>query len=394
MRILIAHNYYQQSGGEDQCVAQEIALLREHGHDVGLFSLHNDGIKTMGKTKAAHAAIWNSVAHSQLRETLREKPADIVHFHNTFPLMSPAAYYAARAEGVRVVQTLHNYRLACANALLLRDGRVCEDCLGHFAPWKSMRCGCYRGSRAASTVTTAMLATHRAMGTWRNAVDVYIALTEFGRRKFIAAGLPPERIVVKPNFVSPDRGVEDGGGNFAIFVGRLSEEKGVTTLLQTWQLLRGAMPLVIVGDGPLAPLVREAAERDPTIRWLGRLCPDAVLQLIGDAEFVVLPSICFEAFPRVIAEAFSKGTPVIASRAGAMAELVDDGRTGLLFTAGDPADLARIVRRQQSDRPAFARMRAAARAEFESHFTAELNYASLMQIYARVLAGAPSAKAR
>jgi len=393
MRILIAHNYYQQAGGEDQCVAQELALLREHGHDVQLFSLHNDSINSMGKVHIAGAAIWNPVAYSKLRKTLRESRAEIVHFHNTFPLMSPAVYYAARAEAAKVVQTLHNYRLACANALLLRDGRVCEDCLTRFAPWKSIQHRCYRGSRAASAMTTAVLATHRAAGTWRSAVQVYIALTEFARRKLIAAGLPEERIIVKPNFVTPDPGPGKGGGNFAIFVGRLSDEKGVATLLAAWQLLGGAVPLRIVGDGPLAPLVREATECDPAIQWLGKLPLDAVYRLIGEAEFAVLPSICFEAFPRVIAEAFARGTPVIASRAGAMAELVDETRTGRLFAPGDPGDLARAVRQYWSNRSALAGMRVAARTEFEDSFTADLNYQYLMGAYARALTGSPAAEA-
>lgn len=393
MRILIAHNYYQQPGGEDQCVAQELSLLRAYGHDVQLFSLHNDSIETMGRAELAGATIWNRAACALLSKRLRESRAEIVHFHNTFPLISPAAYYAARAEGAMVVQTMHNYRLVCANALLLRKGRVCEDCLTRFVPWKSVQYGCYRGSRSASAVATAMLATHRALGTWRNAVDVYIALTEFGRGKFIAAGLPPERIIVKPNFVLPDPGPGSGGGDFAIFVGRLSEEKGVAILLDAWRLLGGAVPLRIVGDGPLAPLVREAAERDPAIQWLGTLPPASVYQLIGDAVSAIVPSICFEAFPRVIAEAFSRGTPVIASRAGAMAELVDEKRTGLLFESGNAGDLARAVRELQSDRLALAQMRPAARAAFEARFSAELNHRRLMQAYHMALAGSPTAEA-
>jgi glycosyltransferase involved in cell wall biosynthesis len=393
MRILIAHNYYQKPGGEDQSVAQELELLRERGHDVRFFSLHNDSINEMGQVALALATVWNRTACAQLRQQLRESRADIVHFHNTFPLISPAAYYAARAEGAKVVQTLRNYRLVCANALLLRESRSCEDCLTRFAPWKSVQYGCYRGSRSASAVTTAMLATHRALGTWRNAVDVYIALTEFGRGKFIAGGLPPERIIVKPNFVLPDPRPGGGCGDFAIFVGRLSEEKGVATLLDAWKLLGSTIPLRIVGDGPMMPLVQEAARRDPAIQWLGAMPLSSVYQLIGDAAFAIVPSICFEAFPRAIAEAFAKGTPVIASRAGAMAELVQERRTGLLFTAGDAGDLARAVRELHSDRSLVSHMRLAARAEFEAKFTAEPNYRRLMQAYRMALTGSPATAA-
>jgi glycosyltransferase involved in cell wall biosynthesis len=386
VRVLMAHNFYQQAGGEDQCVFAEVAMLRWHGHDVIEYSLHNDLIDGMGRAEVAARTIWNPSSYRELRELLRQSRPEIVHFHNIFPLISPAAYYAARSEGARVVQTLHNYRLACANALLLRDGAVCEACVGAFAPWKSIPRKCYRGSRAASAVVTAMLASHRALGTWRRAVDVYIALTEFGREKFIAAGLPAGRIVVKPNFVHPDPGAGSGAAGYGIFVGRLSTEKGVETLLEAWRELGGRVPLKIIGDGPMAPLVQEAVSKDPAITWLGKLPVNTVYQCIGDAAFAVLPSVCFEAFSRVIAEAFAKGTPVVASRLGAMAELVDEGRTGLLFTPGDPQDLARTVRQLLADRSALERMRHSARAEFIRRFTAELNHEFLIAIYARALA--------
>jgi glycosyltransferase involved in cell wall biosynthesis len=285
-----------------------------------------------------------------------------------------------------VVQTLHNFRLTCANALLFRDGKVCEDCLGRFAPWPAIRRKCYRGSPAASAAVAAMLATHRALGTWQNAVDAYVALTEFGRRKFVAAGLPADRIIVKSNFVEPDSGPGTGAGGYGVFVGRLSAEKGVGTLLDGWRHLDGKVPLRIIGDGPMAPQVREESAGDPAIEWLGSLPPEPVYRLIGEAAFAVVPSQCFETFSRVIAEAFAKGTPVIASRMGAMAELIDEGRTGLLFAPGDPGDLARAIRQLLADSSALARMRSSARAEFERRFTAELNHEALMTVYAQALA--------
>lgn len=385
MRIIVAHNFYQQPGGEDNCVAAEIALLQSNGHQVTEYFQHNDDIDHMRRMNAATKTIWNYSSYRALRALLREERADIVHFHNTFPLMSPAAYYAARAEGAGVVQTLHNFRLICANALLLRDGMVCEDCLGKFAPWASVRHKCYRDSRTASATITAMLATHRFLGTWRNAVDVYIALTEFGRRKFVTAGLPEDRIMVKPNFVERDPGAGDGGGGYGIFVGRLSSEKGVQTLLEAWRHLDGRLPLRIIGNGPLAPLVKAEVERDPSIRWLGSLTIENVYSLIGDAAFLTVPSCCFEGFPRVISEAFAKGTPVIASRMGAMAELVDDLRTGLLFTLGDAPDLARAIRQLVADPARLLQMRASARAQFTGHFTADLNHQVLMRIYEQAL---------
>jgi glycosyltransferase involved in cell wall biosynthesis len=228
-----------------------------------------------------------------------------------------------------------------------------------------------------------MLTVHRVRGTWRNKVDRYIALTQFSRNKLIQGGLPGEKIVVKPNFVYPDPGRGDGAGGYAIYVGRLSAEKGIDVLLHAWR--DSAIPLKIVGDGPLAGKVRKASGK--CIEWLGSKSLDEVYALIGAATFLVLPSECYENFPRVVIEAFAKGTPVIASRLGAMAEIVDHGRTGFHFTAGDGASLAATIRQALSmpveDR---ARMRQAARQDYEGKYSAEENHRSLMAIYEQALA--------
>src|SRR5438132_7136589 len=204
MKILIVHNFYKQSGGEDQCVAAEVALLQAHGHEVIPYNVHYDAIDTLGRLEVASRTIWSRAAYHEIRELIRAHRPQIAHFHNTFPLISPAAYYAARAEGVGVVQTLHNFRLLCPNALFFRNGRVCEQCLGRSIPWPGIVHKCYRGSRVASAAAATMAAVHRMLSTWREAVDVYIALTQFSRQKFIAGGLPPQKLVVKPNFVYPD----------------------------------------------------------------------------------------------------------------------------------------------------------------------------------------------
>jgi glycosyltransferase involved in cell wall biosynthesis len=387
MKILVAHNYYQQAGGEDQVFSSEAALLEAHGDDVVRWTRHNDAINQMRGLSAARATLWNHSSAAELAELVRRHRPQVVHFHNTFPLISPAAYYAARAGGAAVVQTLHNYRLLCPNALFFRDGRVCEDCLGKSIPWPGVVHKCYRGSRSASAAVTAMVTAHRALGTWRTGVDAYIALTRFSREKFIQGGLPPDKIVVKPNFVHPDPAAGQGRGGYGVFVGRLSPEKGLPTLLKAWKSLGGGVPLKVVGDGPLAAAVQEAVAGGSAIEWLGRRPIQEVYSLIGEAMFLVLPSQCYETFGRTIVEAFATGTPVIAPRLGAMAELVQHGRTGWHFEPGDSLDLAAKVRALLLATPAArAQMRQAARQEYERNYTAEPNYRALMAIYQQACA--------
>ena len=378
MKILVCHNAYQQPGGEDEVVRTERRLLEERGHDLVPFTRHNDEIERMAALSVAGATLWSRATRRDLARLLKRERPDIVHCHNTFPLISPSAYYAARDAGTPVVQTLHNYRLVCSNAQLFRDGGPCEDCVGKSLPWPGVLHACYRDDRRASAVVVAMLGLHRALGTWSRLVARYIALTEFARRKFVEGGLPADRIAVKPNFLHPDPGPGRGDGGFALFVGRLSEEKGIETLLRAWEGIDD-VPLRIVGEGPLAPLVREAAERTGSVRWLGRLPQEEVQRLLGEARCLVVPSRWYEGFPRVVVEAYARGTPVVASRLGGLAEIVDGRRTGRLFRPDDADELARAVRSIDAEAGA---LRAAARAEFEARYTAEASYRTLMRIYA------------
>ena len=387
MRILLIHNRYLQPGGEDAVFEAEKTLLEQMGHEVISFVEDNARINGMNLLQAAWNAVWSGEAQEKIRRLIREKKPDVAHFHNTFLMISPAAYYACKEEGVPVVQTLHNYRLLCVNALFFREGRVCEDCLGRL-PWRGVVRGCYRGSPLASGVVAAMLTTHRALGTWARGVDVYIALTEFARRKFMEGGLPAEKIVVKPNFVHPDPGPGEGKGGYALFVGRLSPEKGIRTLLRAWEQLDGKVPLKVVGDGPLAEEVRRAAARLPGVEWLGRKGQEEVYALMGDAAFLVFPSEWYETFGRVAIEAFAKGTPVLAADIGAVAEVTDHGRTGLLFRPGDPEDLAEKVEWAWTHPNDLREMGREARREYEQKYTAEKNYEILMDIYERARATA------
>ncbi|MGD0139497.1 MAG: glycosyltransferase [Tepidisphaeraceae bacterium] len=382
MRVLICHNFYQQPGGEDQVFAAETELLRRFGHDVETHAVHNDQVESRGRLKLAAATVWNGAAAGEIARRASRHRAQIVHFHNTFPLLSPAVYSAARKTGAAVVQTLHNYRLICPAATLFRDGKPCEKCLGRL-PLPGVAHGCYRGSRSVTAVAAAMLTVHRALGTWADQVDAYIALTKFARGKFLAAGFDGRHVHVKPNFLDPDPGEGPGDGGFALFVGRLTEEKGIRPMLQAWKKIGSAMPLKICGDGPLAAevAVEGKPSTDSPVEWLGRRPLAEVIDLMGRASLLVFPSLWYEGFPRTIVESFARGTPVVASDLGSMGELVHTGRTGALFDPGDPDSLARTVLWLRENPIALRQMRREARREFLSKYDSARNHRMMQEIY-------------
>lgn len=387
MNILLAHNYYQQPGGEDGVFADEGALLESRGHRVERFTMHNATINGRSRAGVMRDTLWNRSAARAIGEVVHRSGATVVHFHNTFPLISPAAYHAARGAGAgaAVVQTLHNYRLLCPNSLFLRNGKSCEACLGRL-PWPAIVHACYRASRVQSAAVVAMIATHRTLGTWTKAVDAFICLSEFSRDKFVEGGLPAERLHIKANFVHPAPAVALRCGSYAVFVGRLGPEKGLHVLVDAWSRLPGNIGLKIIGSGPLDDYVRRAARDDPRIVLLGRQPTETVYQVIGAAACLVAPSLCYENQPRVVIEALAKGTPVIVPRLGALTELVDHGCTGLLFEPGNANDLARRIRELLAESPArYQAMRRAARLEYEANYTAETNYDVLMAVYEQAL---------
>lgn len=386
MKVLLCHNYYQQPGGEDRSFFDEEWLLKSHGHDVVRYTVHNDVIDEMSSLRLAKTLIWNRDSYRELRELIRRERPAVMHCTNTFPLISPSVYYAAKREGVPVVQSLHNYRLLCPNALFLRNNKPCESCLGKSIPLPAIIHGCYRDSRVASAGVAAMVSFHRLMRTWTRGVDKYFVLTEFARDKFIQGGLAADKMVIKPNFVHPDTGPGDGSGDYVIFVGRLSSEKGIDTLLSAWQQLPGNTKLKIVGDGPMAGRVSQAMNDDPRIEWVGRRTKEEVDRLIHKASCLIIPSICYETFGRAIIEAYVHGVPVIASRHGAMAELVRHGETGLLFDAGNATKLREAVELAFRDPDKLRQMRREARREFERLYTADANYELLIGTYKNVLA--------
>ena len=395
MKILLAHNKYQIPGGEEVVLEQEKHLLEDAGHEVITYCRSNHEIEKFNcleRLTLIGRTVWAVDTEREFSQLLTQEKPDIVHVHNTFFMLSPSIYGACKAHGVPVVQTLHNFRLLCPSVTFFRDGKVCEECVEH-GLWRSVYYGCYRDSRAATASVALMLGVHRFLGTWEKSVTCYIALTEFGRQKFIAGGLPAEKIAVKPNFVHPDPGERTRRGEYGLFVGRLSREKGISTLLQAWGRLPRHYALHIIGDGPERDGLEAQARQLSlsAVQFQGRLSRDETVTAMKRARFLVVPSGWYETFGMCIAEAFACGTPVICSRLGAMQELVSDGRTGLHFSCGDPNDLAEKVAWAWSHPNEMDAMGREARAEYEAKYTPERNYPMLMGVYRHALADLPTA---
>ena len=386
MRILLIHNRYRQRAGEDSVFDSESALLTQHGHDVEEFVKDNREIQTGFSASLAINAIWSRKSRNALKTAIREFRPDVIHAHNTMPLISPSAYYAASSSNVPIVQTLHNFRPFCLPGVFFRDGEVCEDCLTKSFCWSGVTHACYRNSKAASVVVASTFAAHWAIGTWSRKIDRYIALTDFARTKFIQGGLPADRVVVKPNFTFDRRRANDAVDSHlrrgALFVGRLSQEKGVLTMMKAWE--EAPMQLSIVGDGPL--LKKLSSNPPELVTFLGEMHPKEVSAAMNEAMFLVMPSEWYEGFALVLVEAFARGLPVIASRLGAMAEIVEDGLTGLHFTPRDADDLAAKVRWAKEHPAEIRQMGVNARRTYEKKYTPETNYLQLLTIYEDVIA--------
>ncbi|MBZ5504315.1 MAG: glycosyltransferase family 4 protein [Acidobacteriia bacterium] len=381
MKILMLHNRYLLPGGEDQVSTAETALLRDYGHEVDLVEEANRRVEQLGKTRTALRTLWSQESYRRIDEKLRGKSFDILHVQNFFPLWSPSVYYAASRHQVPVVQTLHNYRLMCVNSLLFRDQHVCEECLGRMLPWRGVVHACYRDSRAASAVVAGMIGAHKLAGTWQKRVAIYIAVSDFAREKYITGGLPGAKIVVKPNFIHPPPAAGSGGGGYALYVGRLSPEKGIKTMLEAWKSATSTVPLKVVGEGPLAEMVIAAGRTCPKVEYLGSKPFFEVLDLMRSAEFLAFPSEWYETMGRTIMEAFSVGTPVVASRIGPPASMVVPGETGFHFKPGCVAELKERLEWCSRNLEQLRALRGKARKAFEAKYTGTANIETLLAIY-------------
>ena len=388
MKILVAHSRYRQPGGEDTVFEQETRLLREAGHQLIVYERSNteaEQFPLIKKMALPKRVIWASDTRRELNELIRRNRPEIAHFHNIHYMISPSAYWACRELGVPVVQWLNNPRLICPSSTFFRDGHLCLDCWGKTPPYPGVLHACYRHSHTQTAVMAAMLAFHRWRKTWQNMVDTYLVATEFYRQMFINAGLPAEKLALKPHCVAPDPGARrNGPGEYALYVGRLDAEKGAHPLLKAWECL--AIPLKIRGSGPMLAEAEKVAQSSQWIEIIGRLDRPELFKLIKGARFLVWPSVgYYETFGLVAIETFACGVPVIGSRIGVAEEILTDQHTGLHFEAGNPIDLAAKVQWAWDHPDEMQQMGLNARREYESKFTAERSLNLIVDIYQQTI---------
>ena len=389
MNILVCHNLYRTRGGEDSVFEAETALLRARGHAVRTYTRDSRELDDAGLPRKLHAFVQGFASgrtRRDIAQLVAEDPPDVVHVHNVWPLISPTLYGAVKDHGIPVVQTIHNFRFFCINGLLLRNGRPCHLCQRGSA-WHGLRYRCLHGSLIYSAWYAAIQALHRHRRTFTNLVDRYIALNGFTRTLLIDAGFDPERVVVKPNAATvSERHVTDEPEPYLLFVGRLSEEKGVMTLLRAARLVP-EQPLRIIGDGPLAEAMRACidAEGMQHVEMLGYQPPEVVERHLARATACVFTSECYENCPLAIVNSVSLGTPVIASNVGGVPEFIPEDETGWLFPPGDYEALAERMRRVAANRAAVNTRRPQLREWGRAVFSEDANYDALMRIYHRVI---------
>jgi glycosyltransferase involved in cell wall biosynthesis len=388
MRILVAHSRYRSAApsGENRVVDQETAALAALGHEVELFERRSDDIEGWSAPRKAAlpaAVVWNGAVRRDLRAVLRSGRPDVVHVHNTFPLLSASVLYACRDAGVPVVVTLHNYKLACASGDFFRDGAVCHDCAAG-VPAAAMRHGCYRNSRAATAPVALAAVAHRRA--WRTMVAAYACISASQRDLLRGAGLPADRVFIRHNMIPARTATPASRRPEVMYAGRLDAAKGVPVLMAGWDHYwsaagRPGLSLVIAGSGPLEDEVRAWAAARPSVRYLGQLDAGACAAAMAAARTVVLPSAWEETFGLAAVEAMALGVAPVAAGHGAFPELITDGVDGVLFRPGDPAALAAALERADRGAETFAEYGAQARKTYEQRFDPADSLKRLLAIY-------------
>lgn len=383
MKILFIHNKYQFKGGEDTTLEMEASLLRSKDHTVQILEFNNDQLGSLSsKITSGIRAFYNLQSAKQLKQVIAEFAPDVIHIHNLFFRASPSILYAAKKMRIPVVMTVQNYRFLCANALLLREQKVCELCVHKTFPLDGIRHKCYRSSYLESALVTSITGIHKLLHTWHQKVDLYISPSSFLKSKLqhSSARFPDEKVVVKPNFIHDLQMDETSREDYFLFVGRTSEEKGIQTLLSAFAA-NPHLKLVIAGDGPLKNNVIAQAAQSPNIKYLGLQTKEQVLSLMRKCKALLFTSIWYEGLPLTIIEAFSVGTPIIASKLGAMTEMIEDGHNGYHFEAGDANDLVQKIQKLLNDEVPYHEFSANARNSYLKKYHPEVHYASIIRIY-------------
>jgi glycosyltransferase involved in cell wall biosynthesis len=394
MKILLVHNYLRPPSGENVVFENERKLLEDHGNDVVTYVRHNDEIAAFGPKDMAALlwqTIWSNRTYTEIQRLIDVYSPDVAHFHNTFPLVSLSAYRACFDKKLPVIQTLHHYRMICPGALLFRDGRICDDCVKG-SLWNGAFHGCYNKSRFKTALVALQIYLHRKIGSFRR-VTYFLALNQFCKDLFVRAGIPAEQIHIKPNFLFDSVTPSYSQKGFALYLGRVSAEKDVSTLIQAWSRLSRREHLKIVGAGDQLEELKALAVKLNLneIEFLGYQPKSVCDKLVQDSRFLIVTSSFYETFSLVVREGFAAGKPVIASRLGVLAEAVTHGKTGLTFTPGDPADLAEKVEWLLSHKEESSAMGKNARREYEEKYTPEVNYRMLISIYEAAIS-APRSK--
>jgi len=385
MRILLIHNKYKQSGGEDAIFWAESELLLNNGHEVEHLLYDNTTIKTLfDKFMSGIRAIYNPGSARALKIKIQVFNPDVIHVHNFLPLVSPSVLFIAKKYKIPVVITLHNYRLICPSAILFYNGHIYEKSIHSIFPIDAIWKGVYRNSTVQTATVALMTAIHHWLGTWKNKVDCYITLTRFAREKFenSALSISPKKLVIKPNFIKDCGNGKTKREDFFLFIGRLTEEKGIRTLLKAASLYN--FKFTIIGDGPLSSEVENFARLNPTMTYLGFQTKDTVMSYLKKCKALIFPSIWYEGFPVTILEAFCTGTPVIASNMGGMKEIIQNRVNGLHFEPGDEKDLVSKILEIEDDDDLAKKLSMNSRLTYLNYYTPSKNYDQLVEVYDRV----------
>lgn len=385
MKVLFIHNRYQHRGGEDAVLDMELRLLESHGHEIETLLFDNESIAGTGsKVSAALKAVYNPYAAKKLEAKVSTFRPDVIHVHNLFFDASPSVLYQAKRMGIPVVATLHNYRLICANAMLIREGAICEKCIHSTFPSSGIINKCYRGSAVQSGLVTAITGTHKILGTWKNKVDAYITLSGFMRNKILSgsAGLEANKVYITPNAIAdPGEGAKLRDDYF-LFVGRISPEKGILQLARMFAETKIGK-LIIAGDGPQAENIRQLAATTDNIDYLGLQPAETVIAYMKQAKALIFPSTWYEGMPMTIIEAFATGTPVLASRLGSMVEMIEEGKNGFLFEPGNMDDLHELIKKIKWKEELYA----GPRNSYLEKYSEEAHYNNILKIYKQLSNG-------